>query len=124
MRSKYYALKRRATQNNKLVTITFDEFKNIKTDNCYYCGVSNYLLMFYCGLMGINTPWMTIDRKDNNKGYTPDNVVPACFLCNKIKGNFFTEEEMLRIGKEFVAPKLEKFKAEAWDAFENNLHST
>ena len=60
---------------------------------------------------------MTIDRKNNGGGYTPDNVVSACFLCNKIKGSFFTWEEMLEIGRLFVAPKLKKFEEEVWDSF-------
>jgi len=86
-------------------------------DDCYYCGVSGMLLQFYCEVMEINTPWMTIDRKDNLKGYLVGNVVPSCFLCNKIKGSFFDVEEMKKIGKQFVAPKLKKFEDEAIEAF-------
>jgi len=120
MKSKYLALKRRAKEKNRLVTLTYDQFREIKTDNCYYCGVSSSLLRFYCEVMDINTPWITLDRKDNLGDYTPDNVVSACFLCNKIKGSFFTAEEMTKIGREFVAPKMEKFKDEAWDNFEKS----
>ncbi len=61
---------------------------------------------------------MTIDRKDNLKGYTPDNVVSACFVCNRIKGNFFTYEDMCKIGKEYVQPKLKLYEQEAMDDFE------
>ena len=67
---------------------------------------------------------MTIDRADNDKGYIFNNVVPCCFLCNKIKGSFFNVEEMKRIGVEFVAPKFKAFEDEAMDAYgewcENN----
>ncbi len=30
---------------------------------------------------------MTLDRLDNSKGHTKENVVPACYRCNMIKGN-------------------------------------
>lgn len=28
-----------------------------------------------------------IDRLDNNKGYSPNNVVTCCFQCNRAKNN-------------------------------------
>jgi hypothetical protein len=28
---------------------------------------------------------MTLDRKDNDRGHTQDNVVPACIRCNYIR---------------------------------------
>ena len=36
----------------------------------------------YCG----NTHKMTIDRIDNSKGHTRNNVLPACLRCNLIRG--------------------------------------
>jgi hypothetical protein len=39
------------------------------------------------------------DRLDNDKGHTKDNVVPCCVSCNTVRGNNFTYEEMLVIGK-------------------------
>ena len=42
---------------------------------------------------------LTIDRKDNDRGYTIDNIVLSCNRCNMIKGNFFNEQDMLKIGK-------------------------
>jgi len=38
----------------------------------------------YCGEMTIR---MTLDRKDNDKGHTQDNVVPACIRCNFTRKN-------------------------------------
>jgi hypothetical protein len=64
---------------------------------CHYCGVSeeeakrdNY---------GKMSNRLNIDRKDNNKGYVRGNIVLACSLCNRIKNNFFTEQEMLKIAE-------------------------
>ena len=119
MRKKYNSLKSRAKKRKIPVTISFEYFKHLKLSDCHYCGVSSMLLQFYCEVMNIRTPWMSIDRKDNELPYSPDNVVPCCFLCNKIKGSFFTEEEMKKIGKEFIAPKLKKFEDEANEAFDD-----
>jgi hypothetical protein len=125
MRSKFNSLKARAKKNNLPVTMSFELYKELKRDDCYYCGVSNMLLQFYCEVMGLKTPWMTIDRADNSLGYIFNNVVPCCFLCNKIKGSFFSSQEMKLIGKQFIAPKLKSFEKEAFEAFsewcENNV---
>ena len=48
----------------------------------------------------------SIDRKNNDLGYTIDNITLSCFTCNTIKNNFLTYEEMLKIGKEIIEPKL------------------
>jgi hypothetical protein len=117
MKQKFSALKRRAKSRDLPVTISYQQFLNLKNGDCHYCGVESLLLEFYCEVMEINTPWMTIDRKDNKRGYTPENTVTSCYVCNRIKSNFFTYEEMVGIGKEYVAPKMAKFKDEAWDAY-------
>jgi hypothetical protein len=41
---------------------------------------------------------MTIDRKDNSKGYEISNIVKACWFCNSLKSDFYTEEEMTKVG--------------------------
>ena len=46
---------------------------------------------YYCGSI-IET--VGVDRVDNNKGYTLDNVVPCCSKCNYMK-NSNTEKEFL-----------------------------
>jgi hypothetical protein len=117
MKKKYSALLIRAREKNLELNLTFEDFRRLKLDDCHYCGVSELLLKFYCDVMGINTPFMTIDRKDNNQGYTLQNCVTACFLCNKIKGNFFSYQEMVEIGKIFVQPKLKVFEKEATESF-------
>lgn len=38
------------------------------------------------------------DRIDNNKGHSIDNVVPCCNICNTVRGNNFTVDEMKLLG--------------------------
>lgn len=61
-----------------------EEFKNIITKPCIYCGSlltqekrakANNGTFRYTG----------IDRYDNRKGYTVDNCVPCCKICNRMK---------------------------------------
>jgi len=40
---------------------------------------------------------MTLDRMDNAKGYTLDNITKACWICNYFKGDFLEAHEMYAI---------------------------
>lgn len=119
MRNKFNSLRSRAKRRNLEVGITFEEYRQLKISDCHYCGMNNMFLKYYCEVMNIGMPYMSIDRKDNNRGYSRDNVVACCFLCNKIKGSFFTSEEMKKIGEQFIAPKFKVFEKEACEAFED-----
>lgn len=44
---------------------------------------------------------LTIDRKDNEAGYTLDNIQKCCFICNSLKGALLTDDEMA-----YLAPRL------------------
>lgn len=65
------------------------EFRILTSSNCYYCGAvpsnikrtdkNNYLLYEYI--------YNGIDRVDNTKGYTKDNCVACCTICNLAKRN-------------------------------------
>lgn len=78
----YNAYKKGALLRNYSFEININEFKNITSLNCFYCGIKpnkksktktdEYL---YNG----------IDRKDNCKGYVIDDCLPCCTICNKSK---------------------------------------
>ena len=65
---------------------------------CHYCGTtpikphredSSFL---YNGL----------DRFDNNLGYVESNIVPCCFICNKMKGVLTKEDFMEHLNSIFT----------------------
>ena len=68
---------------------------------CFYCKIEQKELQF----VGMKSQTqqkvkvLGIDRLDNSKGYEIDNIVPCCFVCNQVKSNRFTVQEMLIIGK-------------------------
>ena len=77
----------RCTDKKKglMCDITFDQMLDIvKTKKCAYCGCTDNI---------------GLDRIDNSKGHTIDNVVPCCYMCNVVRNNLFSHEEMLKIGK-------------------------
>jgi len=56
--------------------ITFEVYSDLVQDKCFYCGF----------LQNQQNKVNGIDRVDNNKGYVLDNVVTACWPCNRCKG--------------------------------------
>lgn len=106
----YTSLKNRGRHDFSLTKEEFIDWYNKQQQKCDYCNLSleqirklpapfnrkNGLIKF------------SIDRKDNNMGYVLDNITLSCFTCNTIKNNFLTYEEMKKIGKEILYPKLKK----------------
>ncbi len=70
------------TKKKKEWNITFEQYETIINNNCNYCNESIK-----------EETGSGLDRLDNNKGYTFENVVPCCGDCNKSKNNIFTPEE-------------------------------
>lgn len=69
--------------------LEFDISKDYMIDimlhgHCHYCGTTKKL---------------GLDRIDNTKGHTMDNVVPCCYECNVVRNNSFTIDEMQLLGK-------------------------
>ena len=70
--------------------IPFEFFKEKCHEPCHYCGESdgNSISIrskrkdFY---IIENFRYNGLDRKDNTIGYTEDNCVPACIICNRAK---------------------------------------
>ena len=59
-------------------TLTKEDFMALWGQNCLYCGEK---------IEGIG-----IDRVDNSKGYTIENVVPCCHRCNMMKWSMTSDD--------------------------------
>jgi len=49
----------------------------------------------YCGELA--NPHHGLDRVDNSRGYSLDNVTPCCKMCNRMKSNYSLENWLLKI---------------------------
>jgi 5-methylcytosine-specific restriction endonuclease McrA len=81
------------------INITADAFVTwykSQLQTCYYCSGE---LVNGGARSGFSS--LTLDRKDNNQGYTLDNIVLCCRRCNIIKGNWLTEQQMLEIAERY-----------------------
>jgi hypothetical protein len=72
--SKFLIYKNSAKSRGIPFELTFEQFMTFWQKPCYYCGNS--------------IPTIGLDRVDNTKGYTMDNVVPCCKVCNRLKTSF------------------------------------
>jgi hypothetical protein len=64
--------------------LTFDQYEKLILQSCYYCDKIT---------LGVESG-VGLDRIDNDKGYTIDNVLPCCTVCNQIRGDNLTVDEM------------------------------
>ena len=81
MSASYNRYKNRAFDKNLEFTLSCDDFDELKSQSCYLCGKFN------------NSQHLNgVDRLDNNKGYTLDNVKPCCSGCNYMKKNYILED--------------------------------
>lgn len=76
----------RAYDNKKgfIFDLTQEWFiENVLNSKCHYCGTMEQL---------------GAERKDNNLGHTKNNIVPCCAVCNNVRSDIFTMDEMRIIG--------------------------
>lgn len=83
--------KQNAASKDRGFELDIDECHAIFQSNCFYCGSlpagrlsGKYFDYYYNG----------IDRKDNSQGYTRENSVPCCKICNRAKHSMGYDEFM------------------------------
>lgn len=88
-----------ANKRSKDWNLSYNEFIKIGTSNCYYCGEKPTYQSRIIGDNEIGDYFTGIDRVDSNKGYSIDNCVPCCTICNQMKLNYSLSEFLQQINK-------------------------
>ena len=86
----YYIIKYHASKYRNIeCLLTYEEFIEFtKINECYYCGDNISWLAYRNNRRG----GYNLDRKNNNEGYTKNNCVVCCELCNYMKRMETTEQ--------------------------------
>jgi len=91
MRSRIYIYKKSAKIRGYDYSLTEKQFVEITQKPCYYCGAPPNNKHKQKETNG-SYIYNGIDRVDNTKGYTINNVVPCCKTCNSAKGRLTLQE--------------------------------
>ena len=84
IRAKISSYKARAKRLGIEYKLTEEQFARMTKQDCYYCG-SKPSNKMDCNHYYGNYIYNGLDRVDNTKGYTIDNIVPCCRICNYAK---------------------------------------
>lgn len=76
-----------AKQKGVAWELTLEDYRFINSQICYYCGGA------------LPPKGIGLDRIDNAQGYTMNNVLPCCSICNIIKGDNLSTEEMVLVAR-------------------------
>ena len=91
------------------------EWREGRDDVCEYCGI-NAVQLEQLGVVGDSgsiVKSINPDRIDSEADYSFDNIRLSCFVCNRMKSNFFSDEEFTEIGilvGEILQGKLDSMK--------------
>lgn len=84
MRALYRHYQQNAKQDSRAWELTEEQFEELSSAPCFYCGVPPKQRTNYEHYYG-NYEYNGLDRKDSSQGYTFSNVVPCCSDCNYLK---------------------------------------
>ena len=91
----YNTLCRGAEKKKIPVSLTYEEFLTFTIcEVCYYC---NSFVEWNEKRTRQSSRAYNLDRKDNSKGYSKDNLAVCCKKCNKLKSDKFTSDEFRTI---------------------------
>lgn len=115
LNSLYQSYKRKAILRKKTFNITKEQFKILINKNCFYCGIyPNNIYQIKnskTGEIRCGTPLLYngIDRVNNFIGYTINNCVSCCKLCNTMKMASTIEDFKKQIKKIYQFLKLGEY---------------
>jgi len=82
---RYRSYKSRSKRKGREFVLTQEEFINLISDACFYCGIKRKR--------------MGVDRLVNSIGYNLDNCITACSNCNYLRGNRLSVGETKKLVK-------------------------
>lgn len=100
----YRTTKRNAHKRNHSFNLNFEEFDNLISQPCHYCGIEPKMVTkeilkrrgdTHQPLIAYNG----IDRLNPNIGYQKDNCVPCCTICNYMKHTLQKEDFLKHVEK-------------------------
>lgn len=77
-------------------SLTDIDLNDLFSGNCFYCGDAPWRTAHYKDTANSFT-YNGIDRIDNSIGYTPENTVSCCSICNKAKLNNTAESFLTQV---------------------------
>ena len=89
-KSAYQRIKKDAASADRVFEIKVDDFRYLCQQNCYYCDSTPSNLITYRGKNSFTFRYFMysgLDRLNNDIGYTRQNVVPCCIICNRAKNS-------------------------------------
>ena len=86
-KGRFQYVKKHALRKNKEWKLSESEYYVLISQPCFYCNLKNDVQA------GIG-----LDRLNNKKGYIRGNIVSCCSICNYVRGDRFSPEEMKLIG--------------------------
>ncbi len=87
-----------ARRKNLSFSISREVFRKIISSRCFYCGSPPSVYKDYPRRLGV-LKRNGLDRVDNTKGYSEDNVVACCKKCNMMKRTFDVGEFIAQAAK-------------------------
>lgn len=96
----------RAVKIGRVFDLTLVDFRYITGSNCHYCGKPPSMVYYHTrkgspeAVIEHNKyVYSSVDRVDSSGGYTLDNCVPACKLCNNMKVNHAVDDFLSHVAK-------------------------
>lgn len=111
----YRDLVNNALARDLQVNLTYDDWLEITQKPCFYCGreKSNTAKQTFkynrSKLLGESFRYNGVDRLNSKKGYSPDNCVPCCKICNRAKSDMEPETFInwaISVAQNFYLPKV------------------
>lgn len=102
----FLTYKRNAKNRSYIFDLNKEQFRELTKGSCYYCGLPPNTEHKYWTHANVKkkTPYLGngIDRKNNSLGYTLENCVACCKICNVAKASLSIKEFLQWVKRVFI----------------------